>query len=212
MPYETLIAALLEEGEAKRKTVLRKAQAEADGLIAEAATAAEALERETDTTTRREVAKRRAEILGRAMLSARQMLLQTKQEIVEAVWRRATEKAFALTGMTRAQVLSKLLDELLLEGPPGPVKVILDSREWIHLEDRLKDLGIPFEVQPRGDLALGLELEGAGVRLRNSFLSRLTKAKPDLALELNRLLFTTAGDRQEARGNPASSRWPRGAL
>jgi vacuolar-type H+-ATPase subunit E/Vma4 len=192
MPYETLIAALLEEGEAKRKTVLRKAQAEADRLIAEAASAAEALERETDTTTRREAAKRRTEILGRAVLSARQMLLQAKQEIVEAVWRRATEKAFALAGVTRTQVLRKLLDELLVEAPPGPVKAILDSRERVHLEGRLKDLGIPLEAQPRGDLALGLELEGAGVRLRNSFLSRLTKAKPDLIVELNQLLFKAA--------------------
>lgn len=191
MPYETLIAALLEEGEAKCKAVLRKARADADRLIGEASTAAEALAREADLHVQQEGARQRVEILSRATLSERQILLQAKREAVEAVWWRGTEMALALTGAARTRVLRALLDELLQLAPPGPLKVVIDSRERAHLGPYLKERGLPFEEQHRDDLLLGVELEGGGELLRSSFATRLTKAKPGLIIELNRLLFTS---------------------
>lgn len=190
MPYETLITALLEEGDAKQQAVLRKAQAQADRLIEEANAAAKALEREADLQTRQEVARQRRSILGRAALSEREILSQAKHEVLKAVWQRATEKALALTGAARAKVLRALLDELLAAAAPEPFKVVIDSRERVHLEDLLKEKGILFDEQHRDDLLLGLELETSGERLTNSLTARLAKAKPALVLELNRMLFT----------------------
>lgn len=190
MAYETLIAALLQEGGAKCKAVLGNARSEADRLIAEANAAAEALDREADAAVRREVASRRAAVLGQAALAARQTLLRARHEVLEAVWRQATEKALALTGTERAGILQALLDELLAAAPPGPLKAVIDERERVHLEPNLKERGIPIEPQRRDDLLLGLELEGEGGRFRSSLATRLAKAKPELAIALNRLLFT----------------------
>ena len=189
MAYDTLIAALLQEGDAKCKAVLGNARSEADLLIAEAHAAAEALDREADVAVRREVASRRAAVLGQATLAARQTFLTAKHEVLEAVWRQAAEKALALTGTERAGILQALLDELLAAAPPGPLKAVIDERERVHLEPDLKARGIPIEPQRRDDLLLGLELEGDGGRFRSSLATRLKKAKPELTIELGRMLF-----------------------
>lgn len=189
MPYETLIGALLEEGEAKCKAVLRKAQAEADRVIDEASNAALALGRETDAQVQGEVARRRTEILGRAAISARQILLEAKHEVLEAVWRQVTEKAVALPGDIRRRIMTALLDELLAAASSGSCRAVVDSRERAHLESQLDKRGIPLEAQRRDDLLLGVELKSAGEVLRSSLATRIAKAKPELVMELNRLLF-----------------------
>ena len=188
MPYETLIAALLEEGDAKSKAIVRRARAEADRLIGEAA-AAETLEREADLHVQQQGARRRVEILNRAALSERQILLQAKQEVLEAVWRRGTEMALALTGTARARVLRALLDDLLKWVPPGPLKVVIDGRDRASLAPYLEERGLPFEEQHRDDLLLGMEVYCGGEVLRSSFATRLSKVKPELTIELNRFLF-----------------------
>jgi vacuolar-type H+-ATPase subunit E/Vma4 len=200
MAYETLIAALLQEGDAKRKAVLGHARSEADRLIAEANAAAEALDREADAAARREVTSRRTAILGQAALAARQTFLTAKHEVLEAVWRQVTEEALALTGTERAGVLRALLDELLAAAPPGPFKAVIDSRERAHLEGLLEARRIPFEQQHRDDLLLGVELEAEGEVLRSSLIARMAKAKPDLVIELNRLLFAPHPDPLPASG------------
>jgi vacuolar-type H+-ATPase subunit E/Vma4 len=192
MPYETLIAALLEEGEEKCRAVLRKAQAEASRLLDEARRAAEALGQESESQLRREAARRRAEVLGRAALSARQLVLQAKQEALEAVWRRVTEKVGALADPARAQVLRALLDELLAVAPPGPLRALIHPKDREGLGALLTEKEIPFEVQDRDDLVLGIELHADGEILRSSAATRLAKAKPKLLMELNRLLFKAA--------------------
>lgn len=189
MAYETLIAALLQEGDAKCKAILRKAQAEADRLIAEANATATALDHEADAQVRHEVARQRIAIVGRATLGGRRILLEAKHEILEAVWRQVTEKALALTGTERAGILRSLLEELLAIVPPGPLKAVIASRERAYLEGLLEARRIPFEQQHRDDLLLGVELEAGGELLRSSLATRLAKAKPELVVEMNRLLF-----------------------
>ncbi len=189
MPYETLIAALLEEGAGRSKAILRKAQAEADRLIDDAKAAADALDREADSQVRQEVARRRTVALSQAALSARRLLLEAKHEVLNAIWQRATEKALALTGVARAEVLRAIMDELLAVAPPGPLKAVMDEREHVHLGRPLKAKRIPFEQQRREDLLLGLELEAGGERLKSSLAIRLANAKPALVVEVNQLLF-----------------------
>lgn len=189
MAYETLIAALLQEGEAKAKAILSKARADADRMVAEAEAAAEASDREAAVQAREEIVRQRAAILGRASIAARRHLLEAKREVLEAVRRRVTEKTMALHAHDRAKILEALLDEVLAKAPPGPLRAVIDGRERAHLEGRLAERHIPFQVQNRDDLLLGLELEADGEVLRNSLAGRLAKAQPELAIELNRLLF-----------------------
>ncbi|GIW54587.1 MAG: hypothetical protein KatS3mg082_0991 [Nitrospiraceae bacterium] len=203
MSYEQLIAALLAEGEAKRKELLGKARAEAERLIAQAAANAEALEREEERRVRDELAARRAEALSRASTDRLRLLLQAKHEVLDAVWRRTTEMAMALTGRERARVLRGLLDELLDAAPPGPLTVIIDPRERPHLVPYLKSRTLTVEERAQDDLLLGAEVVVDGAILRTSLATRLAKARPQLLIELNRLLFVEQqgiGDRQGAMG------------
>ncbi len=203
MAYDTLIAALLAEGEAKRKEIVNKARAQAEGLIARAAAEAETLEREADRRVREELARQREESLSRASLTRRRLLLQAKHEVLDAVWQRTAEKAMALTGADRARILQGLLDELLEAVPTGPLTVIIDRRERAAVAPLLEARKLAVEERSRDDLLLGAEIVADGEILRTSFATRLAKARPQLLIELNRLLFAeqqAMGERQEARG------------
>jgi vacuolar-type H+-ATPase subunit E/Vma4 len=189
MPYQALIAALLEEGEAKATALITKARMEADRLIANAKSSMATLDHETRLQVQNEVARQRTLILCRASLTSRHILLQAKHEVLDAVWERGTNNALALTGKAREQVLRMLLDELLTSASPGSLTARIDSREERYLKNLLSKKGISYETQHRDDLLLGIELEESGVCLTNSLATRLNKAKPELTMELYHLLF-----------------------
>jgi vacuolar-type H+-ATPase subunit E/Vma4 len=189
MPYQALITALLEEGEAKATALITKARMEADRLIVNAKSSMATLDHETRLQVQNEVARQRTLIVCRASLTSRHILLQAKHEVLDAVWEQATKHALSLTGKTREQVLHMLLDELLASASPGSLTVRIDSREELYLKNLLSEKGISYETQHRDDLLLGMELEEPGVCLTNSFATRLNKTKPELTMELNRVLF-----------------------
>ncbi len=189
MPYQALITALLEEGEAKATALITKARMEADRLIVNAKSSMATLDHETRLQVQNEVARQRTLIVCRASLTSRHILLQAKHEVLDAVWEQATKHALSLTGKTREQVLHMLLDELLASASPGSFTVRIDSREELYLKNLLSEKGISYETQHRDDLLLGMELAEPGVCLTNSFATRLNKTKPELTMELNRVLF-----------------------
>jgi vacuolar-type H+-ATPase subunit E/Vma4 len=189
MPYQALITALLEEGEAKATALITKARMEADRLIVNTKSSMANLDHETRLQVQNEVARQRTLIVCRASLTSRHILLQAKHEVLDAVWEQATKHALSLTGKTREQVLHMLLDELLASASPGSLTVRIDSREELYLKNLLSEKGISYETQHRDDLLLGMELAEPGVCLTNSFATRLNKAKPELTMELNWVLF-----------------------
>lgn len=190
MPYETLIDALLEEGRTKSEAIVRQAEAEAERLVHHAQQQCETLHREADVAVRRQLSSQRTAVLSRARLSSRHVLLQAKREILDAVWRHAGQEAMALTGQARTRVLTALLDELLSATSSQSPRLLIDGRERPYLEDILKERKISFEESREDDLRLGMRLEANGEVLTNCFAARLAKAKPELTIELNRLLFT----------------------
>lgn len=189
MPYETLIDALLEEGRTKSEAIVRQAEAEAERLVHDAQQQCETLHREADVAVRRQLSSLRTAVLSRARLSSRHVLLQAKREILDAVWRHAGQEAMALTGQARTRVLTALLDELLSATSSQSPRLLIDGRERPYLEDILKERKISFEESREDDLRLGMRLEANGEVLTNCFAARLAKAKPELTIELNRLLF-----------------------
>ncbi|GMV50811.1 MAG: hypothetical protein AMXMBFR67_23540 [Nitrospira sp.] len=205
MPYETLIDALLEEGRAKSEAILRKAQAEAERLLNDVKRKSEALDHEVDSLLHRDLSAQRTAILSRAALSGRHVLQQVKQEVLDEVWRHASQKAMTLTGNVRTNVLTALLDEVLFAFSSPTPCVLIESRERPYVEDILKERRIHFKEQHQDDLLLGIKLEADGQVLTNSFATRLVKAKPELMIELNRLLFADGGQ-QSALSNQSSGK------
>lgn len=189
MPYDRLIEALLEEGRAKRDAILHQAQVEAERLLSDAKRECDALASEVDLIIRRDLSARRAALLARAALAGRQIVLQAKREILDAVWRHAGEKALSLAGDARTRVLRALLAEVLAASPSQSPRVLVDNRERPFLEESLKQRGLAVEERHQDALLLGIALEANGEVLTNSFAARLAKAKPALTIELNRLLF-----------------------
>jgi vacuolar-type H+-ATPase subunit E/Vma4 len=158
-------------------------------MLDSAETSAAMMDREADAQVQQDIARQRLVILSRAALSARQVLMQAKHEVLDAVWRRARERALVLDGPERVAVLRGLLMELLAVAPPGPLKAVLEEREQSLFGPSLQERGIPYEVRYDDDLLLGVEVETDGAVLRNSLAGRMRKAKPELYAELNRLLF-----------------------
>lgn len=189
MPYESLITTLLEEGATRRRAIVDKARAEAERILADAAATADALAREVESQINQEVAQRRAVILDRASLSVRHILLQAKHEVLDAVWRRAAEVATSLPKTVRTQLMQAILEELLAHAPAGPLTARIDEREAEYIEPILRERGVAVERRHCDDLLLGAEVEASGERLRSSLVSRLAKARPELLVELNRMLF-----------------------
>lgn len=189
MPYDRLIEALLEEGQTKRDAILQRAQVEAEGLLSDAKRESEALAHEVDLVLRRDLTARRTALLAHAALTGRRILLQAKQDILDAVWRHAGEKALSLADDARTQVLRALLAEAVAASPSRSPRAVIDDRERPFFEDILKEYGIPVDVRRHDALLLGVQLEGNGEVLTNAFATRLAKAKSALTIELNRLLF-----------------------
>lgn len=189
MPYDTLINALLDEGRAKCEGIIRKAQGEAEQFLDDVKQTSEALEQETDFQIKRALASQCASILSRATLAARHLLLHAKQEVLASVWKEVSDQATSLSGQSRMKVLSELLDETLAALPGQQSHAVIECRERPYFEDILKKRGIPFEEWHQDDLLLGIKLESDGEVLTNSVATRLAKAKPELTIELNRLLF-----------------------
>lgn len=190
MPYDRLIEALLEEGRIKCNAILHQAQAEAERLLSDAKRDSEALAHEVELAIRRDLSARRTARLARAALTGRQIVLQAKQEILDAVWQRAAQKALSLAGNARTHVLRALLAEALAASPSPSPRVLIDSRERPFLEESLKQRGLAAEEWRQDALRLGIKIEANGELLTNSFATRLAKVQPTLTIALNRLLFT----------------------
>ena len=189
MPYDRLIEALLEEGRTKRDAILHHAEMESERLLSDARRECDALAAEVDLILGRDLSARRTALLARAALTGRHIVLQAKREILDGVWRRAGQKALSLAGGARTHVLTALLAEVLAASSSQSPRVLIDDRERPFLEDSLKQRGLAVEERHQDDLLLGVRLEANGEVFTNCYATRLAKAKPELTIELNRLLF-----------------------
>jgi vacuolar-type H+-ATPase subunit E/Vma4 len=92
-------------------------------------------------------------------------------------------------------VLAKLLNEVLPEWPEGEIVIRADAGTRALLKPLMEGRAVRFEpietTSPGENPYGGFELsdrEGKIV-IRNTFRSRLEKARPNLLVELNRSLF-----------------------
>lgn len=189
MAYDTLINALLEEGKAKAEAILCKARADAERVLNETEQACEALDRQVALLIERDLSAQRTAILSRAALSGRRLMLEAKQDVLDHVLSQAKGKTMSLTGHIRSKILTMFLDEALQQVSSQSPRAVIDPREKPYLEGILNERGIPFEERQEDELLLGIKLEVNGEVITNSAAARLAKAKPDLMIELNRLLF-----------------------
>lgn len=141
---------------------------------------------ETEVTKQGEYQK--VTMRNEARLKSRQIVLDAKHRIFDRILEEARRKALQINGNVRTQILTSLLDEAIAAVPQGTSKAVIDTRERSYLEPLLRERGLEFSMQQREDLLLGVELEVNGEWVRSSIETRLHKAKPDLLIELDRLV------------------------
>jgi vacuolar-type H+-ATPase subunit E/Vma4 len=196
MGYEELIRDLEREAGRKKEAVLTAAREEARQIIADAMRQCDRLEQEFQDTIARDLEHERVRLLNRAQREARMKLAEVKSELVRLVFARLEEKLKAVaSGERYPSVLERLVNETRPEWPPGEIILRADSKTLPLLKPLIESRASRYEPMEgtvgREDPCGGFELSDpvGRVTIRNTFRSRLDKARPDLLVEMNRLLF-----------------------
>ena len=209
MGYDTLIQALLAEGDAKVREIDARAEAEAREVIDRAVNeAGEDAERRARLAAE-DRARDREAVLVRAGLRARRMDLSARWAAIREAFAAAERRLFAAEGTPGyAAILRALADDALppIEsgGQPlhpiyalGEVSVVVDGRDAADWKPILDARRVPWAAeQGRDDVRCGLEVmaEGGRVRIRNSFRSRLDRIMTEVAAEIDALWRASAAE------------------
>ncbi|MBI3597566.1 MAG: hypothetical protein HY203_10475 [Nitrospirae bacterium] len=194
MGYEELIGDLQRGTELKKEAVLTAAREEARRIIADAMQQCDRLEQELQDSISRDLEREKTRSLNRARREARTLLAQTRAELMRQVFDRLEQR---LKGVSSEKpypvVLERLLNETRPEWPQGEIVIRADSKTLPLLKSLVGNGAFRFEPMegtgedPYGGVELS-DREGRVV-IRNTLRSRLSKARPDLLVEANRLLF-----------------------
>lgn len=203
MGYDTLIQALLAEGDAKVREIDARAEAEAREVIDRAVNEAEEDAERRARLAAKDRARDREAILVRAGMDARRIALSARWAALHEAFAAAERRLFAAAGTPAyAAVLNALADEALppIESggqPPGEVSVVVDGRDAADWKPILDARRVPWAAeQGRDELRCGLEVvaEGGRVRIRNSFRSRLDRIMTEVAAEIEALWRASAAE------------------
>jgi vacuolar-type H+-ATPase subunit E/Vma4 len=196
MGYEELIRDLQREAARKQEAVLAAAREEARQIMADAMQQCDRLEQEFQNAMSRDLERERTRLLNLARREARTLPAQVKADLVRLVFTRLEERLKAVASEKRyPAVLGRLLNETKPEWPEGEIVIRADAGTRTLVGPLMGGRAARFE--PIENTAAGLDPYGGfelanrdeTVVIRNTFRSRLEKARPDLLVEMNRLLF-----------------------
>ncbi|HUK56230.1 MAG TPA: V-type ATP synthase subunit E [Nitrospiria bacterium] len=194
MGYEELIGDLRRGTELKKEGALTAAREQARQIIEDAMRQCDRLEREFQDSIARDLDQERTRLLNRARREARLEWARVRSDLMREVFGRLEEKLKAVASEKRyPMVLERLLSETRPEWPEGEIVIRADSKTLPLLKSLVGNGAFRFEPMagtgedPYG----GFELSDGEYRvvIRNTLRSRLLKARSDLLVEANRVLF-----------------------
>lgn len=187
-----LIDLLEREAEAERERVLSEARERAARIVQEAQAEAEAKLEEHRRRVAGEVEAARVRAQGLANLQGTSLLLETKDQLVAEVFRRAEEELDRLTDdpVRYPSVLRELLREAA-SGFHSRVVVECPERDVAPVEAAARELGLPAEVRPSPDMRGGVRVRSEDGRftVENTLRSRLERARQVLLSEVADVLW-----------------------
>jgi vacuolar-type H+-ATPase subunit E/Vma4 len=196
MGYEELIRDLQREAARKQEAVSASAREEARQIIADAMLQCDRLEQEFLGSMAQDLEQERARLLNRARREARMGVAQTKSDLVRLVFTRLEERLKAVASEKRyPSLLERLINETKPEWPEGEIVIRADAGTCKLLGSLMEGRAVryePVETTSSGEIPYGgfeLSNRDETVVIRNTFRSRFSKARPDLLVELYRLLF-----------------------
>ncbi|MBI5180866.1 MAG: hypothetical protein HZA05_05640 [Nitrospirae bacterium] len=190
MSHQDLIKALLQDGRRQCEQIIEKARADAEDIIKDAEKEIEQRKKGHLKKIEADIKIKSIQIINRAKINANGKILKAKYEVIENIFQKATERFLEIKNDKKYLSIFEKLCKEVLGNIKGETKVIID-REDASLFKKLFP-GIKAEIAPVNSAKIfGIELitENATVIIKNTLISRLKKIKPELMLELNKLLF-----------------------
>ena len=184
-----VIERLRQDAKKKAEEILRNAENRAKEIIEEA----ERKWREEAEKKRKEIiekAKKEAQIIiSEARRKARMIIASAKYEVIEEVFKRAREEI--RTKIDLKTSLNNLLRESLVH--INKPSIIYANKDDISiLEEIINDLGLENVRIEESNILGGLIIESAeGVKIDNSYDTRLKRAKETLVNKLAEILWTS---------------------
>lgn len=180
---------LLSEAKEKAERIVKEAENKANEIIKQAH---EEWKRKYDEYKKQELRKiyeKKAQIESEARLKARNIIVQTKAEIIEKLFEDAEKKL-----CERDFDVKKSLESLLtlsLKEANAIRKIIVSPKDKKIVEELISELGLAdIEIVEDNDMIGGLIIESVdGVLIDNSYDTRLRNLKEKLLDEIQRKLW-----------------------
>lgn len=191
MALTEVLRALEEEASARFDRIRRRAEEEAQSLLAAAEQKRRPLLEDAMSDARATLAAERARRLARARFAVCKEVTLAKEALIDEVFRRAAARIAQVRGTCAYPEVFLALVREALAGFAGRVTLSVDPQDEALAQAALEDLGCAAEV--RGDLqtagGVRVVLDGGRVVIDNTLEARLAKAERFLRAEVSRCLF-----------------------
>ncbi|MBI5043912.1 MAG: hypothetical protein HZC10_08850 [Nitrospirae bacterium] len=193
MSHQDLIKALLQDGRRQCEQIIEKAKADAEETVKNAERELEQLKKEELKKIESDIKIKSVETLNRAKVNSEGKVLKAKYEIIENIFQGAAKRFSEIKDSKEHPTVFEKLCKEILGDIKGDTKIIIDKEDAKLFKKLFPDINVKIEPFQGNSRISGIELvtQNGSVIIKNTLISRLEKIKPELMLELNKLLFGT---------------------
>lgn len=192
MEQSGLLDVLTRETNEEKEKILSKAQSDAKKIISDAEKEGKRIRDERMSEVTSEMKKEKMKELGKARLRAQELLLRTKESLMERVFNNATEQLEKIsTDKNFWKTLEKLIEEALSEFD-SKVFIIVSEKDASHVQGIVKNKRWVAEVKGSNEIIGGVKIisEDGKMEVLNTIKSRFEKAKEPLRAEVAKILWS----------------------
>lgn len=194
---KNLTSKITSDAEAKRESILAKANEEKDKILDKKEVEARKLEAEMIAKAEMEAKTRKERIISGAELKVRNEKLEAKQEVISSVFNMSID---SLSKMSDKEIKDFIMNTILNSQIAGDEVVIINEKEkGIITEDFIKEVNTNLSNNGRiGKLTLAKEvrdfkggfiLEKNGIEINNTFEALVEALRDELEFEVASVLF-----------------------
>ncbi|GMR04603.1 MAG: hypothetical protein BMS9Abin23_0503 [Thermodesulfobacteriota bacterium] len=190
MAEEDLLKAVEEDARAQAQGLIQDAEKEAAGIVEEAESEAASVRAERLGALSEAMARRRTALINGARIRTAALKLEARLGVIEEAVVMAVKRLKGLPEDKYRILLNRFFKELerrWQEAGPGTDPVVFVNPADVDIiEDQ------PVEIRPDADVSLGVVFASADGRIRfeNTVETRIKRARPEIVMDLDKLLFS----------------------
>lgn len=188
---------ILDEAQREKDSILEKAQAKARTISDKYEKKAEELRQNIIDKTKKNAEEKKRRILSMAQLENRKAHLQAKQEIIDDVFKKATDKLMKMPDKDYQNLIANMLTK---SATTGHEEVIISEKdEKLFTQEFLTEVNQVLKEQGKAaDLKIakqkrqmigGFILKSANMEINNTFDSLINMEREELETEIAKILF-----------------------